>query len=275
VDTALLPAAVAGYTDLRPLGDGPHGRCLVARPPQRLGIDGDVVLKVFAAPVGEAAHLRAVEELRAASAVGSPHVVPVLEAVLADRFAHAVPHFPLGPLAAPARRLSPADVLAALEHAARGAHALHEAGIAHGAIHPHNVLLAEQGDGTIGGALVDLGLDAVLTPGVTVPVGAGAGGLEFRDPDLLAGAAPSRRTEVWALGATIHHALTGAGLYGELPAHDPLRAVRAVVLGPRPQLRPDLDPAAAELVRDCTADGAARLRTAADVADRLADLRAR
>jgi len=275
VDTALLPAAVADYTDLRPLGDGPHGRCFVARPPRRLGFDGDVVLKVFAVPVGVPAFERAVEELRVAAAVVSPYVVPVLEAVLADRFAHAAAHFPLGSLAAPARPPSRSEVLAVLEHAARGAHALHEAGIAHGAIHPGNVLLAEEADGAVGGRLADPGLDAVLAPGATVPAGARVGGLEFRDPDLLAGAAPSRRTEVWALGSVVHRALTGASLYGELPVDDPLGAVREVVLGAGPQVRDDLDPAEADLVRDCTAAGDARLRTAAEVADRLAALRAR
>lgn len=104
-------------------------------------------------------------------------------------------------------------------------HELHEAGIVHGSIHPGNVLLAEEADGTLGGRLAEPGLSRVLMPGAVVP-GAGRGGvLEFRDPDLLAGASPSRRTEVWALGATIHRALSGTGLYGELPGH-PLGAIR-------------------------------------------------
>ena len=52
------------------------------------------------------------------------------------------------------------EVLTALEHAARAAHALHEAGLAHGDIKPANVLLANDG----GGRLSDLGLARVLSP---------------------------------------------------------------------------------------------------------------
>ncbi len=98
-----------------------------------------------------------------------------------------------------------------------------------------------------------------------------AGGVEFTDPDLLAGTRPSRRTEVWALGATIHRALTGVGLYGELPEGQPLLAIRRL-LSHRPQVHPGLPPADAALVHDCIADADARLATAADVADRLAQL---
>ena len=271
--TALLPAAIADYEVRRLLGEGPHGHCYLARPPARLGIAEDVVLKVFAERVVEPAFARGVEELRAVAAARSPHVVRVFDAVLlVEGFAYAMEHFPLGSLAEPARPPARAEILTALEHAARGAHALHEAGIAHGGIHPGNVLLVEEAGGMVGGRLSDPALSRVLTPGAAVPGTGRASALEFRDPDLLTGAGPSRRTEVWAIGATIHRALTGASLYGELPDGDPLRAIREV-LSTSPQVRPGLEPAEAALVRECLAEGAARLRTAADVADRLAALR--
>jgi serine/threonine protein kinase len=194
--------------------------------------------------------------------VRSPHVVRVFDAVLGENFAYGMEFFPLGSLAEPAHRPARAEILTALEHAARGAHALHEAGIAHGGIHPGNVLLVEEAGGMLGRA---------LTPGAVVPRAGHGGVLEFHDPDLLAGAGPSRRTEVWALGATIHRALCGTGLYGELPG-DPLGAFRELQSS-RPQVRPGLEPAEAALVHDCIAEGPDRLRTAAEVADRLADLR--
>jgi eukaryotic-like serine/threonine-protein kinase len=226
---------------------------------------------VFTERVGEPAFDRAVQELRAVASVGSPHVVPVFDAVLGENFAYAMEYFPLGSLAEQAVRPAGAEVLAALEHAARAAHALHESGIVHGGIHPGNVLVAEEADGTLGGRLAEPGLARVLMPGAVVP-GAGRGGvLEFRDPDLLDGASPSRRTEVWALGATIHRVLSGGGLYGELPGH-PLGAIREL-RSTSPQVRPGLEPGEAALVRDCIAEGSGRLRTAADVADRLAALR--
>jgi eukaryotic-like serine/threonine-protein kinase len=269
--TTLVPAVIADYEVLRLLGEGPHARCYLARPPARDEVGEDVVVKVFADLVGEQAFDRAVRELRAVAAVGSPHVARVFDAVLGENFAFAMEHFPLGSLAEPARPPARAEILTALEQAARGAHELHEAGIAHHGIHPGNVLLVEEADGSLGGRLSDPGLSRVLTPGAVVP-GTGRGGvLEFRDPDLLAGAGPSRRTEVWALGATIHRALSGVGLYGELPGH-PLGAIREL-LSTVPQVRPGLEPAEAALVRDCIAEGQDRLRTAAEVADRLAALR--
>jgi serine/threonine protein kinase len=213
-----------------------------------------------------------VRELRAVSAVRSPYLVRVFDAVLGENFAYVMEYLPLGSLAVPARPPARPEVLTALEHAARGAHALHEAGIVHAGIHPGNVMLVEAADGTLGGRLAEPGLSRVLTPGAVVP-GAGRGGLlEFRDPDLLAGSSASRRTEVWALGATIHRVLSGVGLYGELPGH-PLGAIRELHSA-RPQVRPGLGPEEAALVRDCIAEGPDRLRTAAEVADRLAALRA-
>jgi eukaryotic-like serine/threonine-protein kinase len=268
--TALVPEAIAGYEVLRLLGEGPHGRCYLARPPARHEAGEVVVVKVFSETVGELAFDRAVRELRAVEAVRSPHVVRVYDAALGENFTYAMEHFPLGSLAEPSRPPARVEILTALEHAARAAHALHEAGIAHEGIHPGNVLLVEEAGGTLCGRLSDPGLSRVLTPGAVVP-GAGHGGvLEFRDPDLLAGAVPSRRTEVWALGATIHRALSGVGLYGELPG-DPLGAIHELQ-STRPQMRPGLEPAEAALVRDCIADDSRRLRTAAEVADRLAEL---
>jgi serine/threonine protein kinase len=267
--TTLAPASLTDYEVLSLLGEGPHGRCYLARPPAHPG--KCVVVKVFARSVSEPAFDRAVRELRAVAAVGSPHVVRVFDALLGENFAYAMEHLPLGSRADPARPPARAEVLRALEHAARGAHALHEAGIVHGGIHPGNVLLAEDEDGTPGGRLAEPGLSHVLTPGAVVP-GAGRGGvLEFRDPDLLAGARPSRRTEVWALGATIHRVLSGVGLYGELPGH-PLGAIRELH-STGPQVWPGLEPDEAALVRDCIADGPGRLPTAAEVADRVAALR--
>ena len=253
------------------MGEGPHARCYLARPPGALREGAAVAVKVFTERVSEPAFDRAVQELRAVAAVRSPHVVRVFDAVLGEHFAYAMEHFPLGSLAEPAHPPARAEILTALEHAARGAHALHEAGIVHSGIHPGNVLLVEEADGTLGGRLAEPGLSRVLTPGAVVP-GAGRGRvLEFRDPDLLAGAVPSRRTEVWALGATIHRVLSGVGLYGELPGH-PLGAIRELH-STSPQVRPGLEPEEAALVRDCIADGPDRLHTAADVAARLAALR--
>lgn len=263
---------IADYELVRLLGEGNHGRYYLARPPARLGLAEEfVALKVFGDRVGEQAYDRGVRELRAFAAVRSEYLVKVFDAVLEDSFVFAMEYVPLGSLAIPARPLARADVVAALEHAARGAHALHEAGLAHSDIKPANILLAETPDG-VAGRLSDMGLSRFLTPGTTLTGMGKASSVEFTDPDLLAGARPSRRTEVWALGATIHRVLSGAGLYGELPDSQPLLAIRKVLSG-RPQPSSTLTAQESELVQACLADGDARLSTAAEVADRVAQLK--
>ena len=142
--SAPVPAAIADYVIVRQLGEGNHGRYYLARPPARLELAEEfVALKVFGDRVGELAYERGVRELRAFAAVRSPYLVTVYDAVLEDTFAYAMRYFPLGSLAAPARPLGRGQVHRALEHAARAAHALHEAGMAHSDIKPANVLLVE------------------------------------------------------------------------------------------------------------------------------------
>ena len=269
---AAVPAAIADYVIVRQLGEGNHGRYYLARPPARLELaDEFVALKVFGDRVSELAYDRGVRELRAFAAVRSPYLVTVYDAVLEDTFAYAMQYFPLGSLSAPARPLARAQVHRALENAARAAHALHEAGMAHNDIKPANVLLTEGPDG-IGGRLSDLGLARFLAPGTTLTSMGRASSVEYLDPDVIGGARPSRRTEIWALGATVHRALAGTGLYGELPDAQPLLAIRKV-LGAQPQIDRALRPDEAELVRLCLAPDDARLPTADAVADRLAALR--
>ncbi len=271
---APVPAAIADYVIVRQLGEGNHGCYYLARPPARLELSEEfVALKVFGDRVSELAYDRGVRELRAFAAVRSPYLVTVYDAVLEDTFAYAMQYFPLGSLAAPARPLARTQVYRALEHAARAAHALHEAGMAHSDIKPANVLLAEGGedDGEIGGRLSDLGLARFLAPGTTLTSMGRASSVEYLDPDVIGGARPSRRTEIWALGATVHRALAGTGLYGELPDAQPLLAIRKV-LGAQPRVDPALRPEEAELVRLCLAPDDRRLPSAEAVAERLTAL---
>lgn len=266
--SASVPAVVADYVVVRLLGEGNHGRYFLARPPARLDLpDEFVALKVFGDPVGEQGYERGVRELRAFAAVASPYLVRVFDAVLDDSFAYAMQYFPCGSLASPSRPVTRPEVLTALEHAARAAHALHEAGLAHGDIKPANVLLANDG----GGRLSDLGLARVLSPGATLTGMGRASSVEYMDPQLMAGERPSRRTEVFALGATVHRVLAGTGLYGELPDTQPLLAIRRV-MSSRPEVSPVLSAAEAELVRACIADDDTRLPSALAVAERIAAL---
>ena len=62
--------------------------------------------------------------------------------------------------------------------------------------------------------------------------------LELVDPALMRGGPAGRASDIWALGVTLHLALTGYGLYPALVSADPMVAVRMYL---RSQPEPDAD----------------------------------
>jgi serine/threonine protein kinase len=173
-------------------------------------------------------------------------------------------YLPAGSLADPAEPVTIDRALASVADAARAAHALHEAGIAHNDIKPGNVLLSDGG-----GRLSDLGLSGAITPGLTLAGLGRAGSVEYFDPAVLRGALPSRATDIFALGATLHRALTGAGLYGELPGEDPVLAMRRI-LSSEPVISDGLPGEVRDLIaRAIDGNPAARPQTAVEFAERI------
>ncbi len=233
---------IADYEFIRSLGKGNHGEFFVANRPARLPVDAEyVAVKVLSGPTSEEVFRRATRELSAFAAVQSPHLVTLYDAgQQGSAFYYAMEYLDEGSLATGTH--DRATVITAVADAARAAHSLHEAGIVHRDIKPENVMLSRGR-----GKLADLGLSQVLAPGVTVTGMGSVGAIEFNDPALIQGAAPSRATDIFSLGATLHRALSGTGLYGELPAGDAMLALRRVFSQP-PQVSPDLDEAVATAI---------------------------
>ena len=117
----------------------------------------------------------------------------------------------------------------AVADAALGSHALHEAGIAHANITPSNILL-----GTRCAKLADPSLLAVLDPGRTTAGTRAGDSVDLTDPSILLGAAPSRASDVWSLGATLHRMLTGQSLFGVVPDVGETEALRHVIVASGP-----------------------------------------
>lgn len=265
---AQVAPVLADYHLVRDLGEGNNGRFYLARPPARLGIeDAHVAVKVFAGHCTADAFRRGTRELRAFAAVDSPYLAVIYDAALENGFLYAMEYFPLGSLAAPTHSLDRDQVLLAVEHAARAADALHEAGLAHGDIKPGNVMVHDSG-----GKLSDLGLARTLSAGVNLTSMAPETSIEFLDPRLLHGDPPSRSTDIWAIGATLHRALSGTGLYGDLPAGQPLLSIRKLQ-STAPVVNPSLTASEAELTHACLDSIDRRPTTALKIAERIAALR--
>jgi serine/threonine protein kinase len=260
---------IADYKFRRWLGEGNHGNFYLAETPPRLQLDIDlVVVKVLDGATSNDGFRRATRELRVFASIESPYLVTLFDAGQdGTSFFYAMEYFPMGSLAAPSGSLDRPQVLRALTHAARAAHALHEAGVAHRDIKPDNIDLYERG-----AKLSDLGMAQLLTPGLTVTGMGPIDSVEFIDPILIRGGRASRATDIWSLGTVIHRAVTGHGVYGDLPSDDPLLALRRV-LGATPVLDPSLSASEAALVSACLApDPGDRPPTAEDVAKRLEEL---
>jgi serine/threonine protein kinase len=256
-------AGIADYRFVRHLGAGNHGVFYLAHRPERLHIDAEfVAVKVLTGSNSQDTFRRATRELAAFAAVRSPYLVTLYDAgQQGDDLYYSMEYLPAGSLADAIGSLAPNQVLAAVADAARAAHALHEAGIAHNDIKPGNVMLH---DGHA--KLSDLGLSNLLAPGLTITGLGSTGSVEYLDPAVIRGEMPGRATDIFALGATLHRALTGMGLYGELPTDNTMLAMRRVLSHP-----PAISPHLPSGVRDVIAaaidqNQAARPATAADLA---------
>jgi serine/threonine protein kinase len=257
---------IADYRFIRMLGAGNHGVFYLASRPERLRIDAEfVAVKVLSGSNSQDTFRRATRELAAFAKVSSPYLVTLYDAgQQGDDLYYSMEYLPAGSLADPAEPVTPRQALSAVADAARAAHALHEAGIAHNDIKPGNVLLHDSG-----AKLSDLGLSHVLQPGLTITGLGSAGSVEYLDPAVIRGELPSRATDIFALGATLHRVLTGVGLYGELPADNTMVAMRRV-LSHQPEVGDTLPAGVRDvIVAAIDPDPAVRPTTAAELADRI------
>ena len=262
--------AVADYEIIASMSQDRRDSLFTAVPPARLGISSDrVLLKVVQIELEARSLRRAAEELRILAAVKSPFLVELYDAGQdGDKLFYSMEHPSRGTLEVPSQPLDGDDKLAAVADAARGAHALHEAGIAHRNIRPSSILLYGSG-----AKLADLTMAKHLDAGTSVSIMPDVSDIEFVDPAIITGEVPSRASDIWSLAATLHWAMSdGQLLHPGRAELDPFAAMRRVLTEP-PLIAPDLPGGVAAVVgRALSRDPADRPATAEEFAVELAAL---
>jgi serine/threonine protein kinase len=260
---------IADYELGELIGAGNHGRFYKAKPPRRLQRDDEwVAVKVLDKHATADEFRRFANELRIFAAVDSHHLESPIDAGQQDAILfYVIEYYPMGSLAAAPQDFGEAARVRAVADAARGAHALHEVGVAHRDIKPANILLHADG-----ARLADLGLAQVLNPGVTVTGTGPIGSLDCMDPERVLGHPASRATDIWELSATLHKALTGRSVFGEIPGNDIIAALNHVTT-----TEPAIDEAVPDRIRDVLTRGLARSEetrpsTALELAQLLEDI---
>jgi serine/threonine protein kinase len=204
------------------------------------------------------------ESLQRLAAVASEHLLAVFE-VLAEEgspnlFLASEAHT-RGTLATTSSPLEPQAKALAIAAGARGAHDLHEAGIAHGSFAPNTIFLTSRGP--------LLGPPDVVSPPGRVTGSTPPGVLNCVDPALLRGEAPSRASDIWSVGATLHVSLSSEPLYPGLDDDEPVMAVQRVLYS-RPRLDPKLPGPILDIIRSClAADPSKRPSTALNIAEKI------
>lgn len=262
-----VPHTLGDYTIIRPFSEGGHGRFYLADPPARLGLSDPVVIKVVTG-AQDTGFRRFTRELKLFARVDSRHLVTLYDAGQhEDHFFYSMEWCQGGTLAAPASELTRADTLRAVADAARAAHDLHEAGIAHRDLRPGNVLLRGDGSACLG----DLGLAQFGSGSVTSM--APMASIGFVDPKLITGDSASRASDIYSLGAILHWALTGKHIHPGIDGADPMMAVRSVLRQPPHIERDLLSVDEADLILACTsANVEQRPTTALEVANLIESL---
>jgi serine/threonine protein kinase len=205
----------AGFRIERTLGHGGMGIVYLAR---EVRLDRDVALKVIRSELAEDERFRARfrEESRTAASIEHSRVVTVFGAGERDGLHYVsmryVPGRDLGRMISSRGPLPADDAASLVADVADGLDAVHAAGLVHRDVKPANVLVEQPTAGDDGPTafLTDFGLAkiAASTSGLTA-TGEVIGTVDYMAPEQIEGRRVDARTDVYALGCVLFHAITG------------------------------------------------------------------
>ncbi|WNG33685.1 protein kinase [Archangium violaceum] len=257
------------YQGLRFLGQGGMGQVFLAYDPR---LHRHVALKFVKGDDAEVVR-RLLSEARAQARVEHERVCQVHEvgelqgrAYIAMQFIDGVP---LGQLAS---ELTVEQKALVLRDAAEGVHAAHRAGLIHRDLKPSNILVERTGDGRLKPYVMDFGLAHDWTTQGATATGSVLGTPHYMSPEQARGEVGQldRRADVYSLGATLYHLLTGQLPIPGTHGLEVLNNIATVEPRPPRALNPNLPPDLEAIVLKCLEkDRSARYDSAHALAEEL------
>ena len=249
-----LPADPVGYTLLEHIGEGGMGEVYRAI---EHSTDKEVALKMMNAKTSATSFARLRLEFKALSKFEHEHAVRVFK----DRFDHDPPFFTMEYLKGGTvgkeldriGRYEPRAAVVLIRKVARAVQAMHEvkdfgcpSGLVHRDIKPSNILLTKETEPK----LADFGLVKFLDTATLTPTDAALGTPAYMPPEQCGSGDLDHRADVYGLGATLYHMLTGrppfcgrsVEIIARLPTEEP---------PPVCELAPNVDPMLGRIVRGC------------------------
>jgi formylglycine-generating enzyme required for sulfatase activity len=259
------PEEFDDYVVLRPLGQGSMGHVYLAE--DRVLARMVAVKFIAALEPNVEARQRFLIEARAAARVQHPNVVTIHRVGEIDGRPYIITEFARGrTLDRLPRPVSTAQALEIGIDLARGLAAAHRKGVLHCDIKSANAILTDEGSAK----LLDFGLATLLkvVPGsdardpadepatATLEAAAPPRGVVVGTPDTMApeiwgGSAPSRRSDVYSLGAVLYELCSGVTPFHDVAAAELSRAVRGHDAPPLISRAPGVDPRFAAILDRC------------------------
>jgi len=170
--------------------------------------------RIGVAPGGSTPDIfRAEREARLAAQLNHPHVVAVFDLVAEGDQQWLVMEYVegtnLSELVAANGALKPDQIAPLVAQAADALAAAHGAGIVHRDVKPSNMLVTP--DGRV--LLTDFGIARTQADAALTQTGLVTGSPAYLAPEVASGQLATAASDVWSLGATVYHALTGQPPY--------------------------------------------------------------